>query len=80
MIYLRYQYTWNMPLTAHLGSGRTIPVTLNYGRVVYVTEAENLKLIYSYIFTGLGGSIAVLYAVVRANFPDRAQAIGDHDA
>jgi hypothetical protein len=40
----RYYYTWHRPTFPSLTAGFTVPVSLNYGRVVYVTPHEERLL------------------------------------
>ena len=69
MAYLRYTYTWEMPLSPVVESGRTIAMTVNFNRLVYVTAAEHAKLITAYIATGIGFGVVAICAIVRANKP-----------
>ena len=68
MVYLRHRYTWDMPLTPNPQLGRTIPMVLNYNRIVYVTVAEQSKLFCAYVFVGVGGTVIALYVFIRGYF------------
>ena len=52
---LRLDYTRSMPETAQVQGGRTIPMNVFYGKIVYVTIDEERKLYGAYILTGLIG-------------------------
>lgn len=48
MMYLRQHYTRHMPQTKQVETGRIIPVHVNYGKVVFVTDLEkrNLDIVF----------------------------------
>ncbi|MEO7326186.1 MAG: hypothetical protein ABIW82_15275 [Dokdonella sp.] len=67
--YLRHTYRRDMPIEARPELGRTIAMTVNHGRIVYVTAAEQIALIRAYVFTAVGFGVAGVYAIIRASWP-----------
>lgn len=45
-------------------------MTVNYNRIVYVTEPEQHTLIKAYWLTGTGFGIIFLYAIARQNLSE----------
>ena len=70
MLHLRHRYTWDMPQVSDTRSGRTIAMTVNYNRIVYVTEPERHTLTTAYWLTGTGFGVIFLYAIARQNLPE----------
>jgi hypothetical protein len=44
LVVLEKQYTAQMPASVQIQDGRTIPITVNNNKIVYVTSAEKRKL------------------------------------
>ena len=64
-IYLEDRYTWDMPQPSDVPSGRTVAMTVNYNRIVFVTESEQRILTRAYWFTRTGFAIVAFYALIR---------------
>ncbi len=70
MMYLQQYYTRHMPQTEQIESGRVVPIEVNYGKIVYVTDLEKKKIDTSYyIFFGacilVVSTLCARYFVVR---------------
>jgi hypothetical protein len=53
MIGLRNHYTWHMPQLPDTRSGKTIPIEVDHGKIVYVDAAEQKILYGTYVATGI---------------------------
>jgi hypothetical protein len=59
MVVVRQYYTWYMPKSAEVSSGRIIAVGVNYGKTVYVTAFEQKALYGTYIALGFAAISAI---------------------
>ena len=65
MMYLRQHYTRHMPQTEQIESGRTVPIEVNYGKIVYVTEIEKERMAFKYYSFGGACILVLLILCVR---------------
>jgi hypothetical protein len=61
MMSLQYRYTREMPEVAQQEVGRVCPVSVYYGKIVFVTEAEKDRLSSRYYYI-LAAGILVVFA------------------
>jgi hypothetical protein len=62
---LRYHYTWHRPTAPVLLLNRTIPVSVDYGKVVYVSPADKTTLDIAYGAFGLSCLLVIVVVFLR---------------
>jgi hypothetical protein len=60
MMATKYYYTRHMPAAPEAQYGRTIPITANYGKVVYVNHIEKQRLQMLYAAALIAGALFTL--------------------
>ncbi len=64
MMAVRQYYTWYMPESPEITSGKTIAVLVNYGKIVYVTPLEQIYLYASYVIIGVQFIVVVIVYII----------------
>jgi hypothetical protein len=66
MFYLEFSYTESMPRQRDSGSGRVVPMVINHGHHIFVTDAEARRLQNAELFLKIGGPLGGL-GILLAN-------------
>ena len=65
MMYLQQYYTRHMPETKQIEIGRIVPIKVNYGKIVYITDLERNKINTRYYLFFAACILLVLTFCVR---------------
>ncbi len=66
MMAIRQYYTWYMPESPEITSGKTIAAHVNYGKIVYVTPLEQKILYASYVIIAMQFiAAAIVYIIIH---------------
>jgi hypothetical protein len=66
MMALRQHYTRHMPESIQMEIGRTGPIHVNYGKIVYVTPHEKRTLVLTYSAFAVACGITISFLAIRS--------------
>jgi len=65
MMFLKQYYTIHMPEKSQVESGRTVPIEVNYLKIVYVTEEEKVEINRKYHIFWVAGFLVLIIAFAK---------------